>query len=175
MGVGWVATGRTPGQPGRKGRCEWPHKGSLRQPRRKEALPLFLNRRPSRCVARSRVQGSCLAPQAPFWKLLREIKWGGLIGNLGSQEGVGQGMEIGLTHVCRTAEGRRRRPTAMRPPECAERAPGRNLPDKSRVLPGPAGRQAPLSRRFVPVLTKVTGFSPINWATAKRLAWSESG
>lgn len=56
MGVGWVATGRTTVQPGRKGRCErphkrvtgqsrkeegvgsgWPQKESLRQPGRKEA------------------------------------------------------------------------------------------------------------------------------------------
>lgn len=146
---------------------------------RKEGGTAFISQqKTSRCVAHSRIQGSCLAPQAPFWKLLRSVEgdqMGGLIGDLRSREGVGQGMETGLTRVCRTAEGRGRRPTAMRPPECAERAQGRNLPDKSRVLPGPAGRQAPLSRQFIPVLTKVTGFSPINWATAKRLAWSESG
>lgn len=42
-------------------------------------------------------------------------------------------------------------------------------------LPDPARREAPRSSLFIPVLTNVIGFSPINWATARRLAWSESG
>lgn len=34
--------------------------------------------------------------------------------------------------------------------------------------------EAPFLSWFIPELTKMTGFSPINCATARSLAWSES-
>lgn len=42
---------------------------------RKEGGTAFISQqKTSRCVAHSRIQGSCLAPQAPFWKLLRSVE-----------------------------------------------------------------------------------------------------
>lgn len=38
----------------------------------------------------------------------------------------------------------------------------------------PWQRGAPFLSWFVPEPTKMTGFSPINWARARSLAWSES-
>lgn len=135
----WMATWRATAQPGRK-----------------EAPPLFLSRRPGRCVAHSRVQGSWPARLGSFLEAPEECgdQIGRGHGRLGTS-GRGRAGSGDRTHTCvQNWKRKRKKATANMPTRMCWKSPGPEPARQEQIFSRPCQEGDPLIKLIHTCLNK---------------------